>query len=133
MAVAAGVGAGDLLWVGGGAFLVWMATPAGQSSVKSTANALSQIGKKSDDAQDLAPSQTCAECAKKACPPCPAPPPPDVHRVPPSDPHYPCPGDHWHYFKYNQNPTTCKCYLQRLFGGCMPQGAPLPNPPPYPP
>jgi RHS repeat-associated protein len=54
----------------------------------------------------------------KPCPPCPAPPPPQIHRVPPSTPHFPCPGDHWHYFVYNQNPVTCQCYLQRKFGGC---------------
>jgi RHS repeat-associated protein len=52
------------------------------------------------------------------CPPCPPPPPPQIHRVPPARPHYPCPGDHWHYFVYNQNPVTCQCFLQRRFGGC---------------
>lgn len=52
------------------------------------------------------------------CPACPAPPPIQVHRVPPSKPHFPCPGDHWHYFVYNQNPITCQCFLQRKFGGC---------------
>ena len=58
------------------------------------------------------------------CPPCPPPPPPQIHRVPPSKPHFPCPGDHWHYFKYNQNPVTCQYYLQRLFGGCCGTGDP---------
>ena len=55
---------------------------------------------------------------RKACPPCPSPPPPQIHRVPPARPHFPCPGDHWHFFVYNQNPVTCQCYLQKNFGGC---------------
>lgn len=55
----------------------------------------------------------------KPCPPCPTPPGPDVDRVPPSAPHFPCPGDHWHYYQYNQNPTTCQCFgPRRMFGGC---------------
>jgi hypothetical protein len=54
----------------------------------------------------------------RPCPPCPPPPPPRIDRVPPSRPHYPCPGDHWHYFIYNQNPVTCQCYVQPKFGGC---------------
>ena len=52
------------------------------------------------------------------CPPCPSPPTPRIDRVPPSRPHYTCPGDHWHYFRYNQDPKTCRCYLQQMFGGC---------------
>lgn len=55
----------------------------------------------------------------KVCPPCPINPPIEIDRVPPSDPHFPCPGDHWHYRVYNQNPQTCQCFLSgRLFGGC---------------
>ena len=50
----------------------------------------------------------------RTCPPCPAPPGPEIHR---DHTHYPC-TDHWHYFRYNQNPQTCQCFLQRLFGGC---------------
>lgn len=65
-----------------------------------------------------------ASTARRACPPCPRPPAPEVDRVPPSAPHFPCPGDHWHYFEYNQNPVTCQCYgPRRLFGGCC-VGAP---------
>jgi hypothetical protein len=57
----------------------------------------------------------------KPCPPCPPDPPKEIDRVPPSAPHYPCPGDHWHYQRYNQNPQTCQCFLSgRLFGGCCP-------------
>jgi hypothetical protein len=55
----------------------------------------------------------------KVCPPCPAAPPIEIDRVPPSSPHFPCPGDHWHFRVYNQNPQTCDCFLSgRLFGGC---------------
>jgi RHS repeat-associated protein len=54
----------------------------------------------------------------RPCPPCPAPPPPRIDRVPPSRPHWPCPGDHWHYYVYNQNPVTCQCFLKTEFGGC---------------
>jgi hypothetical protein len=57
------------------------------------------------------PTQTCA--------PCPPNPPPEIDRVPPSAPHHPCTGDHWHYRQYHQNPRTCDCFLSgRLFGGC---------------
>jgi len=52
---------------------------------------------------------------QKGCPPCPRPPAPYTRTdlVPPSRPHYPCPGDHTHYYepKYNQNPVTCECFL----------------------
>ena len=55
----------------------------------------------------------------RPCPPCPANPPPEIDRVPPSASHFPCPSDHWHYRRYNQNPGTCECFLSgRLFGGC---------------
>ncbi len=61
----------------------------------------------------------------RVCPPCPAPPAPEVDRVPPSTPHFPCPGDHWHYYGYNQNPVTCQCFgPRRLFGGCCGFGSP---------
>ncbi|MFO0606354.1 MAG: DUF4157 domain-containing protein [Polyangiales bacterium] len=53
------------------------------------------------------------------CPPCPAPPPPDIHRVPPHEPHFPCPADHYHWFRYNQNPQTCQCFLQRKTECCL--------------
>ncbi|MCG2711517.1 MAG: hypothetical protein L6416_04230 [Candidatus Omnitrophica bacterium] len=55
---------------------------------------------------------------KKKCPPCPKPPKwgARIDKVPPSRPHKPCCGDHLHiyYFKYNQNPVTCRCYLQKI-------------------
>lgn len=61
---------------------------------------------------------------RRPCPPCPSPPAPEIDRVPPSRPHFPCPGDHWHYFVYNQNPITCQCFLRRMFGGCCSEGTP---------
>ena len=61
----------------------------------------------------VAEATTTAKC----CPPCPPPPPPETHW---DHPHGDCPGIHWHYFRYNQDPETCKCYLQRIFGGCGP-------------
>jgi len=76
---------------------------------------------------------------KGCCPACPAPPPPRIDRVPPSRPHYPCPGDHWSYFEYHQAPyPTCTCRLVQRFGGCLSQGGHPPgwkngNPPSNPP
>ncbi len=55
------------------------------------------------------------------CEPCPQPDPPQVHN---DHSHGNCPGAHWHYFRYNQNPTTCVCYNQRMFGGCCGEGDP---------
>jgi hypothetical protein len=53
------------------------------------------------------------DCKANLCAPCPPGGPfPNtrIDRVPPSSPHFPCPGDHWHYRVYNQNPTTCQCF-----------------------
>ena len=65
------------------------------------------------------------------CPPPPPPPPCEVDLVPPSRPHFPCPGDHWHYRVYNQGPPpACTNFLSgRLFGGCIPPPLPVPCPP----
>jgi hypothetical protein len=60
---------------------------------------------------------------QKTCPPCP-PNQVQVDQVPPGRPHGPWPGTHWHCLKYNQNPDTCVCYPQRVFGGCIPPPAP---------
>lgn len=46
------------------------------------------------------------------CPPTPAPPPSVIHHVPPETPHFPCKGDHEHYFVYHQGPPPeCKLRL----------------------
>lgn len=67
---------------------------------------------------------TATSTTRAACPPCPRPPNPDVDRVPPSRRHGGCPGDHWHYYEYNQDPVSCICYgPRRRFGGCC-VGAP---------
>ncbi|PYY07425.1 MAG: hypothetical protein DMG61_24760, partial [Acidobacteria bacterium] len=55
----------------------------------------------------------------RSCPPCPPNPPPEIDTT---HPHFPCPGNHWHYRVYNQNLATCQCFLSgRLFGGCCGQ------------
>ena len=57
---------------------------------------------------------------RRPCPPCPDPPNSEIDRVPPSRHHPPCPGDHWHYYVYDQNPRTCQCFgPSRHFGGCL--------------
>lgn len=60
-------------------------------------------------------------CEPSPCAPCPpGGPVPNtrIDKVPPSAPHFPCKGDHWHYRRYNQDPVTCKCYPSPwLFGG----------------
>jgi hypothetical protein len=61
----------------------------------------------------------------------PIPPPCEVDEIANSRPHYPCPGDHWHYRIYNQGPAPeCRIFLsKRLFGGCIPPPLPVPCPP----
>ncbi len=63
----------------------------------------------------------------QACPPCPLPPakPPElprVDRVPPSKPHFPCPGDHLHvyWWETRQDPVTCQCFNNKMeFVKCL--------------
>ena len=50
----------------------------------------------------------------------------EVDRSPPSDDHFPCPGDHWHCWIWNQNQKTCEWHKKRLFAGCLKQGEPGP-------
>ena len=57
---------------------------------------------------------------RKVCDPCPEPPAPEVHLVPPSRPHYPCPGNHEHYFEYHQSPPPdCICRLVKRGPRCL--------------
>lgn len=65
------------------------------------------------------------------CPPLPPPPPCRVDLVPPSVPHYPCPGSHWHYQVWNQGPPpACQNFLSSWYlGGCIPPPVPVPCPP----
>lgn len=61
------------------------------------------------------PNQQCNPCPNNIV---------EIDFSPPSDPHFPCPGDHWHCRKYNQNPITCMCFSSREIGGCIPPPAP---------
>jgi RHS repeat-associated protein len=57
--------------------------------------------------------------ACKVCPPCPpapAPEPPRIDIVPPSRPHFPCPGNHMHIYSMETNQTPypdCKCFYKQ--------------------
>ncbi len=106
------------------------ASPAGQQAARQTARAIADgidaVGEKIKTI-DLAPPVADTDCPpKKKCPPCPAPPPPRIDRVPPSRPHWPCPGDHVHIFEMNQNPETCQCFPREKEVICLPQGGTLP-------
>jgi hypothetical protein len=101
---------------------IWGTTPAGQKAAKDTGRAISKALERSET--DAPPITDCPpqekDCSQS---PCPAPPPPRIDRVPPSATHHPCPGDHAHFFKYNQNPVTCQCFLQKIEPPtCLPQG-----------
>jgi len=50
------------------------------------------------------------EARKARCPPCTSPLPP--HRVDADHTHHPCPGKHVHYWVWEQNPTTCQCFMK---------------------
>jgi RHS repeat-associated protein len=54
------------------------------------------------------------DCEKSKCPPCP-PRIPRVDFVPPSAPHWPCPGTHMHFWTSHQNPETCACNYSEYF------------------
>lgn len=46
--------------------------------------------------------------------------------VPPSGPHYPYTGTHWHLYRMNQNPNNCQCFwdnLHQVGEGPTPPGA----------
>jgi hypothetical protein len=46
--------------------------------------------------------------------------------VPPSEPHYPYTGTHWHLYQMNQNPNNCQCFwkdLDQAGEGPTPPGA----------
>ncbi len=60
-----------------------------------------------------------SDAPAQPCEACPEPDPPQVHE---DHSHGNCEGAHWHYFRYNQNPQTCACYNQRMFGGCCGEG-----------
>lgn len=132
MGALVGIGIVELAALAAAAIAVILASPQGQKAVQQTAeHVIEQLDKlretdaSQEKAKDIAPPTTIESCPTRAkeCDPCPPPPPPRVDRVPPSRPHFPCAGDHWHYYVYNQNPTTCECFLRQEFGGCLDQGA----------
>jgi hypothetical protein len=83
------------------------------------------IDNASDDADQTASDSTtdasCATCKK--CPECSPPAGTEelerIDRVPPSRPHYPCPGDHAHYRVMRQNPRTCACFWNKGRVECL--------------
>jgi hypothetical protein len=97
---------------------IWGTSPAGQQASKDLAKGISKALEKSESDTDAPPTTTTIteDCPKKRecpdCPPPPPPPPPRVDRVPPSAPHFPCPGDHLHtmWYEVNQDPITCQCF-----------------------
>jgi hypothetical protein len=106
---------------------LFTATPAGQ---KATREGVKAIGDAIENAQgesettDIAPPTTVTDCPDKdrPCPPCTGQLPAGrIDRVPRSKPHFPCPGDHYHYFTWNQDPKTCKCYPKKQVM-CLDQG-----------
>src|SRR4051812_37482411 len=107
MAVAIGIGVGELAWLAAGAVAaLFLASPPGQQAMRQTAEEVSKALSRESETVDVAPPTTECDRPCPPCPPCPAPPPPRTDRVPPSRPHFPCPGDHTHVYQYvsRQNP-----------------------------
>jgi hypothetical protein len=74
----------------------------------------------------------CIPCTQRRCPPC-VPPVGSIggriDRVPPSAPHFPCTGDHFHEFIRNQNPVSCQCFWNKTGRViCLDQGGSPPFP-----
>jgi hypothetical protein len=113
MAIAIGAGAA----IGLAEVIEIIATAIGVTAV---AGGAAYSLSKASSTVDAAPTTT--DCKDKPCDPCPPnfcqPDPPEpqrIDRVPPSTPHYPCPGDHMHtyWWDVNQNPKTCKCFCNK--------------------
>lgn len=98
-------------------------TVDGRDSTPTGAVEESASNEPTDDGEPL---QICPE-PKRPCPPC-VPPAGgigySVDRVPPKKEHKPCPGDHVHWLKQNQNPNNCQCFWKRNFqpATCLWQG-----------
>lgn len=125
---------------------VFLVTPAGQEltreAARDIADALDDLGSptaSSEPTDQPVPvpipiPRICQECGRRPCPPCV---PPvgttlfEIHRVPPKDPHFPCLGDHVHFFLQQQNPNNCRCFLKRNSRPvqCLPQGGTFTPPP----
>jgi hypothetical protein len=122
MAVAIGFGIyeiGTLAVLALGA--VFFASPAGQQATKSAVREISDALDTPNEQTDAPPTTTtdCPPTTQTKCPPCPPPPAPRIDRVPPSRPHWPCPGDHMHVFEMNQNPITCQCFPRESEVVCL--------------
>lgn len=89
---------------------LFLASPPGQQVTREAArdisDALDDLAKPREATKTrsdpISIPKTIEECPKKKnCPPCV---PPvgttmfEIHKVPPQSPHYPCPGDHVHFF-----------------------------------
>ena len=125
------------------AFLIWWFWPAivaalgglgagvGVPALARAAAALMAMLMGTAPAYAAGGGQTGGQADPCNCPPPPPPPPCRVDLVPPSRPHFPCTGDHWHYRVYNQGPPpACQNFLSGwLFGDCIPPPLPVPCPP----
>lgn len=105
----------------------YLSSPSGQAhtreAIDGIANALDDLALPSTSTGervepiDIAIPRVCEECTQDdGCPPC----IPsvgttffEIHRCPPSAPHYPCPDDHVHFYEQHQNPINCRCFLKR--------------------
>lgn len=118
MAIVAGLTIYEVGMLAAGALAIMLASPPGQRATKAIADEISSLGQRADALTDAppVPVEACPDKPEtRECDPCPPPPPPQIHR---DHPHGIC-QDHWHYFRYNQDPVSCVCYPQRMFGGCL--------------
>ena len=111
MAIAIGIGVYELALLAAAAIgTMILVSPAGQQATRELGKEIDRALAK-DRTIDVAPP--IAKCPKPCppCPPCP-PIPPRTDIVPPSRPHWPCPGTHTHVYDNvsNQNPKTCQCF-----------------------
>jgi RHS repeat-associated protein len=65
----------------------------------------------------VTPKSKAGNCPTGKCPPC-KPPAGTVRyrfdQVPPSKPHFPFPGDHYHIYTMNQDPVSCRCSWSKV-------------------
>lgn len=122
MAVAIGFGVYELATLGALAIgALFFASPTGQKATKAAVEKVAEALERPSSATDAPPTTitACPAIPHIKCPPCPPPPLPRIDRVPPSRPHWPCPGDHMHVFEMNQNPTTCACFPREKEVVCL--------------
>lgn len=113
MAIVLGLGAYELALLAAAALgTAILVSPAGQEATREIAK---ELTRPRDTTVDVAPPVEECDRPCPPCPPCPAPPPPRTDQVPPSRPHFPCPGDHTHVYRMvsRQNPRTCQCFCNQ--------------------